>query len=577
MITDGGDTSDVVLDEPLATLRARSIPVFTVGVGEEQFERDIQISRIETPRMILKGSSVAVDVVVTHTGYAGTRVAVQVEDEGRLVSSQEVTLPDDGEAATVRVNFTGIDAGPRLFRFAVPVQEGEQVTQNNARTSLILVTDGPERILYMEGEPRFETKFIRRAVEDDENVKVVILQRTAEDKYLRLDVDSPDELASGFPRTREELFAYRAVILGSVEAAAFSPDQIRMLADFVSIRGGGLMMLGGRRSFAEGGWAGTPVAEVLPVDFDAPSSGGSANAQFFTELSVRATRAGATSPVVQLADTEQASAAKWNDLPHLSAVNVVRRVKPGATVLLVGADEEGDEQVVLAYQRYGRGKALALPVQDSWIWKMDATIPVEDMTHATFWRRLVRWLVEGVPDHVSLNTSSDRVEPGEAMQLTAEVVDPAFVGVNDAHVVSQVTSPSGQVSDVPLEWTVTQDGSYRGSFVPSEPGVYEIRTSAMRGETSLGSSVRHIRASAGDNEYFDATMRASLLSRIAEDTYGRFFRSSGAASLPEAINYSGRGVTVVEERDLWDMPALLLIILGLIAAEWGYRRKRGLA
>ena len=75
----------------------------------------------------------------------------------------------------------------------------------------------------------------------------------------RCDVGSPDELVGGFPKTREELFAYRAIILGSVEAASFSPEQLRMLADFVSKRGGGLLMLGGRRSFAEGGWAGTPV------------------------------------------------------------------------------------------------------------------------------------------------------------------------------------------------------------------------------------------------------------------------------------------------------------------------------
>ena len=46
-------------------------------------------------------------------------------------------------------------------------------------------------------------------------------------------------------------------------------------------------------------------------------------------------------------------------------------------------------------------KALALPIQDSWIWKMDATIAVTDTTHATFWRRLVRWLVDGVPDPVT--------------------------------------------------------------------------------------------------------------------------------------------------------------------------------
>ena len=87
----------------------------------------------------------------------------------------------------------------------------------------------------------------------------------------------------------------------------------------------------------------------------------------------------------------------------------------------------------------------------------------------------------------------------------------------------------------------------------------------------------HARASAGDSEYFDAAMRASLLQRIAEETGGRFFTPADAASLPEAISYSGRGVTVVEERDLWDMPILLMLLLALIGAEWGYRRKRGLA
>src|SRR6185295_7463779 len=152
----------------------------------------------------------------------------------------------------------------------------------------------------------------RRAVEDDENLQVTILQRTAEDKYIRLDVGSPDELIGGFPKTREELFSYRAIILGSVEAASFSPDQLRMLADFVSKRGGGLLMLGGRRAFAEGGWGGTPVGEVLPVVM------GASNAKYFSELSVRPTRAGALTPITQIAATDDASASRWTDMPDLS-------------------------------------------------------------------------------------------------------------------------------------------------------------------------------------------------------------------------------------------------------------------
>ncbi|HEX7794853.1 MAG TPA: glutamine amidotransferase, partial [Vicinamibacterales bacterium] len=419
--------------------------------------------------------------------------------------------------------------------------------------------------------------FIRRAIGDDPNLAVTILQRTAEDKYLRLDVSNAEEVVGGFPKTREELFAYRAIILGSVEAASFTPDQLRMLADFVSKRGGGLLMLGGRRSFAEGGWAGTPVAEVLPVEFADSPRGQKQEEDYVASVATKPTRAGLTYPVTQLGDTEQATSTKWDAMPPLTTVNPIHAVKPGATVLLTGKTSDRQDQVVLSYQRYGRGKSMAFSVQDSWIWKMDASMAVEDTTHATFWRKLVRWLVDGVPDPVEVTTSVDRVEPGESVKLTGDIVDPTFTEVNDAHVVAQVKSPSGKTMEVPLEWTVSKDGEYKGSFVADEAGMYEVKGTAQRNGTDLGSGVMHTRASAGDSEYFDAAMRSSLLNRIAEETGGRFFTPSTAGALPEAINYSGRGVTVVEERDLWDMPIILLVILALIGADWGLRRVRGLA
>jgi uncharacterized membrane protein len=572
MMTDGADTSDAAIDESIASLKARQIPVFTVGVGQERFARDVQVTRVETPRTALKGTSLVVNVVLTQTGYAGAKVPLNVEDEGRIVGTQEVTLPPDGESATVRISFTASDAGARAYRFKVPVQANEQVVQNNSREALVEVRDRREKILYFEGEPRFETKFIRRAVEDDKNLQVVILQRTAENKYLRLDVGDADELVDGFPKTRDELFAYRALILGSVEAASFSPDQLRMIADFVGKRGGGLLMLGGRRSFAEGGWTGTPVGEVLPVNL---AAGPTPPSVPLSELAVRPTRAGASSPVTQIAGDEAASAKRWNELPTVTAVNPVFGVKPGATVLLTALDNKKQEQIVLASQRYGRGKALALPIQDSWQWRMTPKLPVTDTTYATFWRRLARWLVDDVPDKVMLTMSQDRVDPGQPMKLTAEILDPQYNGINDAHVVATVTAPSGKTSEVPLEWTVEHDGEYQSSVVPDEEGLYTVRLAASRESKDLGNATAFVRSTSADNEYFDATMRAPLLRRIAEETGGRFY-TNDVTSLPEAISYSGRGVTVVEERDLWDMPAVLLLLIAMTGAEWAYRRGRGL-
>ncbi len=145
---------------------------------------------------------------------------------------------------------------------------------------------------------------------------------------------------------------------------------------------------------------------------------GTRQPSYFAELSVRPTRAGAAFPVTQIAETEDASTSKWNDMPQVSTVNPVSRGQAGRhDAARRRPDIRRQDQIVLAYQRYGRGKTIAMPIQDSWAWQMDPKVPVEDMTHAMFWRRLVRWLVDGVPDQVNLTTGHDRVEPGEAVQL----------------------------------------------------------------------------------------------------------------------------------------------------------------
>lgn len=574
MVSDGADTTDTALDETLLGLKAEQLPVFTVGVGRETLPRDIQVGRVITPKTALKGTTLMVDVVVSQSGFDGEAVTLDVEDEGHLVSTQEVTLPDAGTPASIPVRVTVAEAGPRVLRFRVSPREGELVTQNNAREALVDVRDRKEKILYFEGEPRFEMKFIRRAVTEDANLQVVALQRTADNKYLRLDVDSPDELMAGFPKTREELFAYRAIILGSIEAGAFTGDQLRMIAEFVDRRGGGLLMLGGPRAFAEGGYAGTAVADALPVVLD---RGHVQPRDTVTRLSVKPTRAGATTAVTQLAPTEAASAERWASLPGVTVVNRVDAVKPGATVLLIGIDESRRERPMLAFQRYGRGKAFAFLPQDSWMWQMHASIPVEDMTHENYWRQLLRWLVDGVPDQVEPRLMTERVEPGEAAEIMADVVDPAFLELNDAAVTARITAPDGTISDVPLSWDGEEAGEYRALVPTKATGWYEARLEATRGGQTVGATITHFRAATSDAEFFDATLKAATLQRIAEDTGGRYYDSGNMGSLADDLRYTGRGVTSVEEHELWHLPIVLMLIVGLLCAEWGYRRVVGLA
>jgi uncharacterized membrane protein len=574
LVSDGGDNSREELSRYLLPLQAAGVPVFPVGVGRETLPRDIQVSRVEIPRAALRGSAVQADVVVKQTGFRGRSVELVVEDRGRIVATEPVDLAGDGEPQTVRVRFTAEDPGPRTLRFRIPAQEGEVVDRNNGVDALLMVEDRRDKILYFEGEPRHEVAFLRRAVSEDRNLQLVLLQRTYEDRFQRLDIDDPEELAAGFPRTREELFRYRGLVLGSVEASFFTPDQLRMIADFVSVRGGGLLALGGRRALAQGGYVGTAVADALPVVLDE----GGASPEFWGEFTVRPTRAGETHAATQIGDSEELSTARWAELPPLSTFNPVTRVKPGATTLLTGAGTAfPSDQVVLAWQRYGRGKSLALPVTDLWMWRMHADIPLEDRTHQTLTRQLLRWVVDGVPDPVTARVPAEGVEPGEAATLGATVLDSAFVEVNAAAVNARVVAPDGSETELPLEWLPTRDGEYAGAFTPEVEGVYEVRVAAARGEESLGLGTTYLRVAPSDAEFMDPGLRASLLRRIADETGGRYHTAASLGSLPDDITLGGGGISVTEELPLWDMPVLLLLLLGLLGGEWALRRSRGLA
>lgn len=579
VVSDGGSPGDDELEEALLRLRGSGIPVYAVGVGSERIRPDVQVSRVEMPRRILRGSAVAVDVVLASAGLEGRTVPLTVEEEGVPVEERAVTLPGDGEPAVVRLQLRAEEPGPRLFRFSVPEQAGEPVVRNNVREVLVSVEERTEKILYVEGRPRFEAKFLRRAVAGDDLLQVVLLQRTAEDKFLRLDVDDPGELAAGFPRSREELFRYRALVLGSVEAGFFTADQLRMVGDFVARRGGTLLVLGGPDSYAQGGFEGTPVADALPVRLGGTRPLGGEG--FLADVRVEPTPAGRGHAALQLGAADEAdpgSGDAWSRLPPLTTVNPIREIKPGASALLVGRSPGLDgDLLVLASQRYGRGRALALTVQDTWIWQMHAEMGVEDLTHETFWRQLLRWTVAGVPDPVELRTLATPVEPGRAVELAAEVSDSAFLRVNDARVRALVTGPGGEEREVVLRWDGEEDGVYRGSFVPGAGGVHRVQVEARSGEGAVGADAVAFQAGPSQREHFDAGMNAGLLRRVAEATGGRFYTPATASRLAEDLTYTGAGITVTEERDLWDMPALFLLLIVLVGAEWGFRRARGLA
>ena len=204
-------------------------------------------------------------------------------------------------------------------------------------------------------------------------------------------------------------------------------------------------------------------------------------------------------------------------------------------------------------------------------------IPLDDMTHETLWQQIFRWLVNDVPGQVAASTVVDRFAPGAPVMVTATVLDDNFIEVNNAVVTAVVTSPSGQARDLQLDWTIDADGEYTATFIPDEEGFHQIHVRAGRAGEAMGEDITHVEIAELSTEAFAAERRTSLLERLAEETGGRWYSPQNVSSLPDDLRFSEGGTTVLEVKDLWDLPLIFMLLVGFVGTEWGYRKWRGLA
>ena len=257
-----GDAS-TNLATTLSNLRARGLPVFTVGFGPENLDGDIEIVRATAPRRVLAGSPVTAELLL-RTGGETRSVKVDLTEDNHLLRSQDV--PAQGEATTVaRVTFTPSTPGLHRYTLTAPPSPDDPVQDNNSVELLIDVIDARPKILYIEGEPRWEYGKLRESVAEEKNLILASVLRSADGKFYRQGIETGDELGAGFPKSEEDLFKYDAIIIGSIEATFFTFDQLKAVEQFVSRRGGALMALGGPKSFNAGGYGNTPLADLLPV------------------------------------------------------------------------------------------------------------------------------------------------------------------------------------------------------------------------------------------------------------------------------------------------------------------------
>lgn len=572
VISDGGDTSsaDVAADLP--------VPVFTIGVGEPRITRDREIVAMSAGEPRLADSTIDVHVSAVSTGFGTQPLEFTLTANGRPVDVRRVPVSDGGPVSAV-FTVSPDPAVPTVYRVDVPVAPGEVAAENNTRSVLVEPPGRPRRILLVEGAPGYEHTFLKRALARDTSLDVdsVIRKGQTDDGqptfFVQAAASRAAALAAGYPRTRADLFAYDAVVFGNVEASFFTREQLDATAGFVSARGGGLLVLGGR-SFDREGLAGTPLDEVLPVDMsDRRTTVARASGDTTAASAAQLTGDGAAHPATRIGTSADDARRRWASLPPLASVALVGGPRAGAQVLVTtgGANEA---RPLVAVQRYGQGRAMVFAGEASWRWRM--MLPAADTTYDTIWRQMTRWLARGALEAVSV-VALGTPSPGTAEMVSVLVRDGDFMAVDDAEVQLIVTTPGGDERRSTATLADAEDGRYEVPVRFADAGVYRLAADARRGAERIGAGERVVLAGGGDPEMADPRLNEAVLQRLAERTGGLYVRTGTELDIPPRLETAAAVDGPPELRDLWHGAWSLLAVIGVLAAEWILRRRVGLA
>ena len=587
LLSDGDDNAGGIDPEAISALRARHIPVHTVGFGRERAGHDIELDDAVIAPRALAGSRLAAKITLHQRGYAGAALNLTVRDasEGqtKVLASRTIRLGQDGNLQTETLMFNIGGAGARTLQISAVPLAGEENTANNGLTRVVNVASEPRRTLYVEGEPRWEYKFIRQAEEDDRMVQIVSMVRTSQNKIYRQGIADPKELADGFSSRPEDLFGYQGLIIGSVEAGFFTPGQQELIRQFVDRRGGGLLLLGGQFALADGGWTASNLVDLLPTTlptdtgtFHREADPRNGNAHASAELA----QSGVDNIITRLVDDPAANAAKWKNLPYLMDYQDSGAPKPGAAVLAYIITPEGRRLPLLTTESFGRGRTAIMATGGSWRWQMSS--PLGDTAHDLFWQQLLRWLVSDTPGRVTASVPAQVLLDSGAVTLTADVRDQNYNPAADARVEAHILGPSGVSALVEMTPVPDTPGQFQGAWSAPKTGAYLTEVTAQRTDAStgtlkeLGRDVITFQRMDGVAENFHTEQNRDLLERLAAQTGGQYWKPADLGKLAGSIPFSEAGVTMRETRDLWDLPLVFLVLLLLRFSEWWLRRAWGI-
>jgi len=598
-------------------------PIYPVVPPSRGVAKDVGVNQISISQTNFESAPVVIRADVSAVGYKGEPIVAVVADEaGKQVERQEKESTGDGKPLSFRFQFRPEQKGvsfSRVDAFAASDEKkgerkvdaapsSEQTLANNSRLVVIDQGSGPYRVLYVSGRPNWEFKFLRRALEEDKEVQIVGLVRIArrlpkfdfrsssarstnpffdgfdhpdpetaerhdQPVLIRLGV-SEEELRDGFPKAVDEMYRYHAVVLDDIEAGFFTPDQQALLRNFVSQRGGGVLMLGGPDSFADGKYDRTPIGELLPVYLNRPPA---APVEEEEEYRLVLTREGWLQPWVRMRKTEDEEKQRLAAMSSFHTLSRAGNIKPGAVVLAEVSDPAGATVPALVAQSFGKGHVAALLIGDLWRWGLRREYPAESDLDRS-WRQTVRWLVGDVPNQVEVSVRPKAESTAPAINLTVRVRDAEYRPLDNAKVALKVTLPGGDSLTLDAEPDGREAGTYAATYVTKQPGSYRVVATATAPDGStVGEREAGWAAQPAADEFARLEPDREYLKMIASRTRGEIVDGENLASFVASLSSRDAPITEPWTSPLWHQPLYFLVAIACLLAEWGLRRVNGLA
>ncbi len=617
LFTDGCRT------DPAAVDFKQLPPIYPVPPPARPIAPDVGLRAVAVNQSNFEAAPVIITARVEAVGFAEQKIAAVVKDEtGKILDRQELTAQGDDATLPIRFQFRPAQKGISFVRvLAFPAAElgkveageepsgnGEQTLENNSRLVVVDQGGGPYRVLYVSGRPNWEYKFLRRAVDEDEQVQLVGLVRIAKRQpkfdfrasgsrrtsplfegfdhpdpdaaeradqpvLVRLETLDEVELRDGFPKTAEELFRYHAIVIDDLEARFFTADQQSLVRRFVAERGGGFLMLGGIDSFAEGRYDRTPIGELLPVYLDSHAPQPAVVDQ---EYRLTLTREGWLEPWVRLRKTEDEEKRRLAATPPFRVLSHAGGLKPGAEVLAEVKTASGETATALAAQPFGKGRAAALLIGDLW----RASLRRQEADSDDFdrmWRQIVRWLVADVPDRLELKAEPRQRPAAGGMLLAARIRDPLHHPLDNARASFRVTAPGGGEITLEAEPDPSEPGLYTAAYVPKIPGAYRVHATASGPDgAAVGERDAGWAAQPAADEFARLAPDRDYLRTLADKTGGEIIEADQLDAFVDRLRYRPAPVSEPWSIPLWHNAAFFLTAMLCLIGEWALRRTRGL-